>query len=75
MINAGLDMGSSTPGVDKELLETGRCSAEPSARCLTERLITYSDELKARGTQKVEGEATVEPGGRTRSKPGCNTRC
>ncbi len=66
-INAGLDMGIVNAGqlavydeIDKELLEYVQdvlLNRRPDA---TDRLLTYSDELKARGTKKVEGEAAIE---------------
>ncbi len=66
-INAGLDMGIVNAGqlavydeIDKELLEYVEdvlLNRRPDA---TDRLLTYSDELKARGTQKTGNEPTVE---------------
>jgi 5-methyltetrahydrofolate--homocysteine methyltransferase len=67
-IQAGLDMGIVNAGqlavydeIDKELLEYVEdvlLNRRPDA---TERLISYSDELKARGTQKAGEAAVVDP--------------
>ncbi|HET6425821.1 MAG TPA: methionine synthase, partial [Planctomycetaceae bacterium] len=66
-INAGLDMGIVNAGqlavydeIDKELLEYVEdvlLNRRPDA---TDRMLAYSEELKARGAKKVEGEAAIE---------------